>query len=197
MKKLEEYINDHRNQFDDGEPGRQHEENFISLLNERHSIGKGNRFSTINNWLKMAAIVIALAGLGAGIMAILGRPVSVQQNADNRLPADLIEMEQYYTVQTQEKINRIETLAGSGPEAMQVKASLNEEINSLNESSNTLKNEYLSGNRDERVVDAIRNNYRILSGLLDKVVEQLSKPEHESSVNNKNFKTRKYESTTA
>jgi hypothetical protein len=199
MKKLEKYINEHRDQFDDSLPGRQHEEKFIGLLNDQQSIGKGNRFSTINNWLKIAAVAIALLGLSAGIVAILGHPVSLQQSSDNVLPPDLIEMEQYYATQTREKVDRIETLAGSGPEAMQVKASLNEEINSLNESSNTLKNEYINGNRDERLIDAIRNNYRILSGLLDKVVEQLSKPANESSVNkgNENFKIQKNGNTFA
>lgn len=197
MKKLEEYINNNRDHFDDSQPGRQHEDKFIRMLNEQDTISRGNRFSTINNWLKVAAIVIALVGLGAGILAIIERPMNMPQNAANQLPAELIEMEQYYTALTEEKIDRIETLAGSGPEATQVKASISEEIKHLNESSKTLKNEYINGNQDERLVDAIRNNYRILSGLLDMVVEQLSEPVNETSRINEhsNFKKQQNEST--
>jgi hypothetical protein len=195
MKKLEDYINKNRAQFDDSMPGKLHEEKFIGLLNNQQSVAQVNRFSTINNWLKVAAIAIALVGLGVGIIAIVGRPMNVPQNAENNLPSELVEMEQYYTNLTHKKIDQIEKLAGSGSEASKVKASLDEEIKNLNENSESLKEEYIKGNNDERLVDAIRNNYRILSGLLDKVVEQLSKPEPESSETNKlsNSNYQKYE----
>jgi hypothetical protein len=195
MKKLEDYINKNRAQFDDSMPGKLHEEKFIRLLNNQQSVAQANRFSTINNWLKVAAIAIALVGLGVGIIAIVGRPMNVTQNAENNLPSELVEMEQYYTNLTHKKIDQIEKLAGSGSEASKVKASLDEEIKNLNENSESLKEEYIKGNNDERLVDAIRNNYRILSGLLDKVVEQLSKPEPESSETNKlsNSNYQKYE----
>jgi hypothetical protein len=185
MKKLEDYIHNNREQFEDSIPAKLHEEKFIRLLNNQQSVVQANRFSTINNWLKVAAIAIALVGLGIGIIAIVGRPVSVLQNADSNLPPELVEMEQYYTNLTHKKIDQIEKLAGSGSEAGKVKASLDEEIKNLNANSESLKKEYIKGNNDERLVDAIKNNYRILSGLLDKVVEQLSKPEPESSETNK------------
>jgi len=199
MKKLEDYINENKAQFDDSMPGKLHEEKFIQLLNDQKSVVQANRFSMINNWLKIAAIAIALVGLGIGIIAIVGRPVSLPQNAESNLPPDLIEMEQYYTTLNQKKIDNIVTLVGSGPGATEVKASLNQEITNLSESSEALKTEYLKGSRDERLIDAIKNNYRILSGLLDKVVEQLSKPEPESSeVNTQiNVNTQRHETTNA
>lgn len=181
MEKLREFINDNKAQFDVSMPGKMHEQKFINLLNDQQRTVQANRFSTINNWLKVADIAIALVGLGVGIIAIIGRPVDAPLNAESKLPPELIEMEQYYTTLTSKKIDHIETLAGSGPEATKVKALLSEEIKNLNESSDALKNEYIKGTHDERVVDAIKNNYRILSGLLDKVVEQLSKPAPESS----------------
>ena len=89
-------------------------------------------------------------------------------------------MEQYYNTMALEKIERIETLAGTGPEGEMVKKQLTAEIQNLTGMSEELKKEYIRGNGDERLIDAIRNNYRILSGLLDKVTNQLANPGQES-----------------
>ncbi|NTW25836.1 MAG: hypothetical protein HGA37_14160 [Lentimicrobium sp.] len=126
-------------------------------------------------------------------MAILNNPATRELKAESTLPAEILEIEQYYKVQTQEKLNRIETLSGSGPEATKVKVMLTQEIESLNASSASLKSEYLKGTRDERLIDAIKNNYRVLSGLLDKVVDELAKPaDNSSEQNNENLNTQKY-----
>lgn len=194
MKKLEDYINENRPLFDDEQPGKQHEGKFINLLNEQQQAKSAERFAITSHWLKLAAAIIIIAGFGFGILAILNNPAPQPQNTENALPAEITEMEQYYAMQTQEKLNRIEKLAGSEAEGSQVKTMLLQEIDNLNASSEALKSEYLEGKRDERLVDAIKNNYRVLSNLLDKVVDQLAKPSKESSEKiNQNLKSQKYE----
>lgn len=193
MKKLEDYINENRTQFETDSPGKNHEEKFLKLLQDQDRIRNANRFSRNNRLLQIAAAVIIVAGFGAGILAILNNPASQELKAETSLPAEILEIEQYYNIQTREKLNRIETLSGSGPEATEVKVMLTREIESLNASSASLKSEYLSGTRDERLIDAIKNNYRVLSGLLDKVVDELAKPAENSSEQIiKNFNTQKY-----
>jgi len=196
MKKLEEYINENRAQFETDSPGRNHEEKFLKLLQDQDRIGNANRFSRNNRLLQIAATIIILAGFGFGIMAILNNPATPELKAESTLPAEILEIEQYYQVQTQEKLDRIETLTGSGPEATRVKVMLTREIESLNASSASLKSEYLKGTRDERLIDAIKNNYKVLSGLLDKVVDELARPaDHSSETINQKLNTQKYGST--
>lgn len=196
MKRLEDFIKDNRQQFEDHSPSRQHEDKFLNLLKEQERLRNAERFSNINKWLKIAAAIIILVGFGVGIVAIIDVSPNSEQHTSDKLPVEIIEMEQYYAVQTQEKLNHIETLAGTGPEATKVKTMLLREIESLNKSSKSLKSEYMGGTRDERLVDAIKNNYRILGNLLDKVVDQLDKPSDDSSEKiNQHLKSQRYETT--
>ena len=194
MKRLEDFIEENREQFEDGHPGRNHEEKFMQLLNEQSGLKTANQFARINAWLKVAAAILIVAGFALGILSVVRNSGGHLQQADTQLPIEIVEMEQYYTSLTREKLTRIETLAGSGPEADKVKSMLNAEIANLNQTSASLKSEYLKGNQDARLVDAIKNNYRIISGLLDKVVEQLSGKEDTSSESvNQHLYTHPYE----
>lgn len=180
MKKLEDFIEQNRQHFEGAMPGRFHEENFIALLEHQKVSKQAERFSRINTWLKSAAALLVLIGFGAAIFAVTGNRKGNEQTTAARLPEDVIRMEEYYNSMALEKIERIETLAGSGPEGEKVKKQLTAEIENLTGLSEELKKEYIRGNGDERLIDAIRNNYRILSGLLDKVTDQLSNPGQES-----------------
>lgn len=194
MKKLEDFINENRAQFESHSPGRNHEEKFMNLLNDQERIHSAERYAGISKWLKVAAAILVLAGFGFGILAIVDNPSVKAKQASGKLPDEIVEMEQYFAVQTREKLGHIENLAGSGPEAAKVKTMLLKEIETLNASSETLKSEYIEGNRDERLVDAIKNNYRILGSLLDKVLDQLDKPSGESSETmNTNSNSNRYE----
>lgn len=180
MKKLEDFIEQNRQHFEGAMPGRFHEENFIALLEQQKVSKQAERFSRINTWLKSAAALLVLIGFGAAIFAVTGNGKENRQTSEISLPDDVIRMEEYYNNMALEKIERIETLAGSGPEGELVKKQLTAEIENLTGLSEELKKEYIRGNGDERLIDAIRNNYRILSGLLDKVTDQLSNPGQES-----------------
>jgi len=181
MKRLEDFIAANRNEFEDGKPGMHHEEKFLQMLNEQSRQKTSGQFSRINTWLKAAAAVLILAGFGFAILTLVRNPNNNVQQTEVQLPEEITEMDQYYTTLTKEKLSQVESLAGQGPEAEKVKTMLKSEIEHLNKTSDELKSEYLKGTRDERLVNAIRNNYRILSGLLDKVVEQLSQPVSDSS----------------
>ncbi|MFH1118877.1 MAG: hypothetical protein V1775_03585 [Bacteroidota bacterium] len=194
MKRLEDFINENRPQFETHAPGRNHEEKFLKLLDDQERLRSAERYAGISKWLKIAAAVLVLAGFSFGILAILDNPAVHTKQTGNKLPSEIVEMEHYFAVQTREKLDHIETLAGSAPEAAKVKTMLMKEIETLNESSETLKSEYIEGNRDERLVDAIKNNYRILGSLLDKVLDQLDKPTGESSETmNPNSNSNRYE----
>lgn len=196
MKRLEDYINENRTHFETNTPGKNHEERFLKLLQDQGRIRGADRFARYNRLFQVAAIIIILAGFGAGILAILNNPTAHELKAEHKLPADILEIEQYYNAQTQAKLDQIETLSGSGPEATKVKVMLTREIESLNASSASLKSEYLQGTQDERLIDAIKNNYRVLSGLLDKVVDELARPaDHSSEKINQKLNTQKYGST--
>lgn len=196
MKRLEDYINENRTDFEIDTPGKDHEDRFLKLLQNQGRIRSANGFARYNRLFQIAAVIIILAGFGAGIMAILNNPATRELKAESKLPADILEIEQYYNTQVKEKLDRIETLSGSGPEATRVKVMLTREIESLNASSASLKSEYLKGTQDERLIDAIKNNYRVLSGLIDKVVDELARPADNSSEKiNQELNTQKYEST--
>lgn len=181
MNRLEGFIEENRDQFEDGYPGKNHEERFMRLLNEQSALKTVNQYARINAWLKVAAAIIIVAGFAFAILILVRNSGTPVQQSATQLPREIIEMDQYYTSLNEKKMDQIETLTGSGPEAKKVKTLLAAEIDNLNHSSAMLKSEYLNGTRDERLVNAIRNNYRILSSLLDKVVDQLSRPTDESS----------------
>ena len=200
MKNIENFIKDNKKLFDDETPGWNHEENFIQLLNEESRQKSANQYSKINTWLQMAAAIIIVAGFALGIISVVSKSGNQTQQAESQLPKEVIEMENYYASLTEQKLNQIETLAGSGPEAVKVTNQLKTEIKSINQNSNALKAEYNKGTHDERLVNAIKNNYRILSGLLDKVVEQLGrtnddsdKQDHQNGTSDFNAKNNNHE----
>ncbi|NTW26116.1 MAG: hypothetical protein HGA37_15565, partial [Lentimicrobium sp.] len=96
MKKLEEYINENRAQFETDTPGRNHEEKFLKLLQDQDRIANANRFSRNNRLFQIAATIIILAGFGFGIMAILNNPATRELKAESTLPAEILEIEHYY-----------------------------------------------------------------------------------------------------
>lgn len=189
MKNIEDFIKDNKRLFDDETPGWGHEEKFMQLLNEQSRQKSANQFSRINTWLQVAAAILIVAGFTLGIISALSKSGNQTQQAESQLPKEVIEMENYYASLTEKKLNQIETLAGSGPEAVKVTNQLKTEIKNINQNSNALKAEYKKGTHDERLVNAIKNNYRILSGLLDKVVEQLGRSNEDSNSSNHQNKT--------
>lgn len=181
MRRLEEFIAGNRQEFEDHHPSNDHEDKFRMLLNDRERMRKAEQFERNNRLLKIAAALLILLGFGFGILAVLNNPADKGKDIQSGLPPELTEMEQYYTGLTKNKLERINALTKSNPDASEVRSMLLQNISRINQSSEQLKSEYIGGNHDERLVDAIKNNYRIMSDLLDKVVGQLVQPSGKSS----------------
>ena len=190
MKTIQDFIRNHRQDFDEGEPRSGHEERFLAKLKLEDQVKRSAQYTTIGKWFKIAASVLIIASFGAAIYTIMLRPDQAVLAGKNTTPDEIREIEYYYTSVSDQKLRTIKEMAGSGPEAEKVKAMISEQVRELKVSTEALKTEYIEGKKDERVLNAIRNNYRVLNGLLDHVINQIDQPRHkieESSKNNLNI----------
>lgn len=190
MKTIQDFIRNHRQDFDEGEPLPGHEERFLAKLQLEDQAKRSAQYTTIGKWFKIAASVLIIVSFGAAIYTIMLRPDQAVLAGKNATPEEIREIEYYYTSVSEEKLRTINEMAGSGPEAEKVRSMISEQVRELNRTTEELKTEYIEGKRDERVLNAIRNNYRVLNGLLDHVINQIDQPRHkieESSKNNLNI----------
>ncbi|HOI88390.1 MAG TPA: hypothetical protein PLV51_11070, partial [Lentimicrobium sp.] len=59
-------------------------------------------------------------------------------------------------------------------------------VEELKHEAELLKQEYTSSGRNERLLDAFRNSYKVINGLLDHVLEQMNE-EQKSAINSQVF----------
>jgi len=191
MKTIQDFIRNHRQGFDEGEPRSGHEERFLAKLKLEDQVKRSAQYTTIGKWFKIAASVLIIASFGAAVYTIMLKPDQAVLAGKKATPEEIREIEYYYSNVSEEKLKTISEKTGSGPEAEQVRAMISEQVRELNKSTEELKTEYIEGKRDERVLNAIRNNYRVLNGLLDHVINQIDQPRQkieESSQNNLNIR---------
>jgi len=194
MKNLQDFIQQHKADFETERPSQNNETRFLEKLNRQSTIAEVGNVSSVYRWFAIVASILVLSGFAAGIYFYVNQHENKPTAESISLPPDIAEMEQYYQVQNSGKLQKIAALSKQNPGSEDVSRMLQTEIDRISESSSKLKEDYRNGNTDDRVFDAIRNNYRIISELLNKVVEQLSSPDPNESVNTvKPSKNKAYE----
>ncbi|MCF8302185.1 MAG: hypothetical protein K9I94_02840 [Bacteroidales bacterium] len=197
MNKLEQYIKDNRQHFDANEPAEGHEERFRHKLELFRNDEKKKSYSRFRFYWRVAASIILLIGFSIVMVRYLtienGQNLG-QASYEKQLPQELKEVKGYYSSLAQEKLKRIETLTANDSEANQVKAQALQEVQNIEASSEQLERTYVKQNKDERVYNAIVNNYRIITGLLDRIINELNEEsiEKKQSMNTKNKKDETY-----
>jgi hypothetical protein len=172
MKKLEEYIRKNRQQFDDAEPRSGHIDRFAARLKDFEAENEKPvllRFSVL--WRAAAAILLLIT-----VSLLYNRidtPGIIKSGHSQDLPAEIIEATHYYASLNHEKINTIGELAANKPESGEIVSLAKQEAETIESNSDELKKKY-SETRDDRIIDAIIANYRVLSELLDHMIHRLN-----------------------
>lgn len=172
MKNIEDKIRDNRNQFDDAEPAAGHFARFSQKLEQFESINKRPvvlRPAFI--WRAAAALLILFT------VAILYKKIDeftlIKTTQNQDIPTELLEATNYYAGLNQQKITEIEKIASENPEKAEIATIALQEAQALDQNSKELKEKYIS-TKDERVIDAIITNYRVLGDLLDHIINRVN-----------------------
>ena len=173
MEKLENLVRNKRQEFDQDEPSEGHFEKFQSKLEELSHPGKTKiQLRTI---LRIAAVILIIIAVSFSVNYFNLLPDTfLKESAASELPAELKDVEIYYSSLTGEKLNQIEELASSKGEAERIRKQALQEVTEIESSNTQLQQEYVASGKNERVLDAIVNNYRIITNLLDHIINELS-----------------------
>lgn len=173
MDKLENLVRNKRQEFDQAEPPDGHFERFqYKLADTGHRRKRGINFRTI---LRIAAVVLIIVAVSFSVNYFNLLPDAlVKESTASELPPELKDVEVYYSSLTGEKLQQIEHLSNSKEEAERIRKQAMNEVNELESTTLELQQEYVSSGKNERVLDAIVNNYRIISNLLDHIIIELS-----------------------
>lgn len=173
MTQLEEKIRKNRDAFDIHEPEDGHLQLFQEKLAQQGQEGVIRHNWFLRNSWKFAAAVVLLMAVSVLLVELSRGPVLTPDPMANQLPEELQEAQFYYQQLAEGKIASIKTLAENEEQANQVETMALEEVNRLNEHSQELEQEYMQSNQDQRVFDALLNNYRMLSGVLDQMLTEM------------------------
>lgn len=179
MNRLEHTIRSRRQELDHAEPSDGHFEKFQIKLADFHSPQR-KRISG-RTLLRIAAVILVLITLSFAVNYFNLLPESmVKESAAVDLPPELKDAEIYYTALTDEKLQQIEQLAGSKEEGENLRERALTEVAELESTNAGLQREYAQSGNNERVLDAIANNYRVITHLLDHIINELSSEQKES-----------------
>ncbi len=173
MEYLKKYIEDNQEEFNNSRPEPGHEDRFSARLTNTSQQSEAKRFSLIMRYYKFAATVIVLLSFGAMIYVISSKHEN-DQIADNIIITEEIQqIEQFYLASSASKLSEINQLTSGNPEAEQARNQIIQQIDQIKSETETIKSDLNSGIQNERMLDALKNNYRIINGLLDHVIDQL------------------------
>lgn len=183
MNKLEHTIRSRRQEFDHAEPSDGHFEKFQIKLAAFHSPQR-KRISR-RTLLRVAAVILVLITLSFAVNYFNLLPETlVKESAAVDLPPELKDAEIYYSALTDEKLQQIEQLAGSKVDAEKLRERALTEVAEIESSNDRLQKEYVESGKNERVLDAIANNYRVITHLLDHIINELSSEQKENNTIN-------------
>jgi len=172
MSKLEEYILKNRKLFDDSEPSAGHFNRFEAKLNDLGSEKEKPRLIRFGFAWRAAAAVLLLI-----VASVLYRQIDdlniTKAGHSRELPAEFVEATTYYANLNREKINAIGELAEKDPEIKEIVTLAKQEAEAIESNAGELKDKY-AATKDDRIIDAIITNYRVLSDLLDHIIQTLS-----------------------
>ncbi|MCX6278640.1 MAG: hypothetical protein NT004_11145 [Bacteroidetes bacterium] len=175
MTNLQKFIREHREEFDDSEPSKDHFERFAVLLDEQSKthIPAYNR----SQLLKIAALILLLIGLSAIIFdfatqQIRSRFASVQNNTE--LPEEIREVIQYYDSHANVQLAALGNLTVGNKDAVALNESVLREIGFLDASTAELKINLADNPGNERIEAAIIRNQQMKESILNTIINEIS-----------------------
>jgi hypothetical protein len=129
------------------------------------NVQKGPHFYKI--WMKIAASIALIIGVGWGTLSILGGRNEDQLYALKDISPELAETEYYYANRISEQLQLINTSSAD------VNGIIEEDLALLDEAYKELQQDLKDNADSEEVINAMIENYRIKLQILEKVLEKV------------------------
>jgi hypothetical protein len=177
--KLENFIQNNREAFDDLEPSAEIWKNIEKGIKTNRS----SRILNINHWIWKAAVLIAVFTSAWFLHDWVERPGKNKAEAKSESTQgsmvlnELAEGEAYYTAQINIKQAELEKYSSEHPEIFD---DLKREFMELDHDNLQLKEDLVQSNANEKVIEAIMQSYRIKLKILDQMLIQLRGSSNES-----------------
>ncbi|HNW74542.1 MAG TPA: hypothetical protein PKN44_13015 [Bacteroidales bacterium] len=175
MKRLEDFIEEHRPEMDGAEPGEGHFERFALKLQQDADRPRSQpgRFYV----LKLAAVILVL--ITVGVIATEFIAGSFMQrifktNETSHLTPELKEAIQYYNDQTLDKLGQLEILARTSPEVRKMQATVLRDLDNLDAATNDLQKSLGENPGNERLQAAIIQNQRMKESILNTILQNVT-----------------------
>ena len=167
--RLEEFVKQHREQFDLHEPDPSvwlKIKPAVPLQKERRPM----------RWLRIAAAVaIIFAGFGAGIYFLSGGQAR-QELYGSELYQEIRETEDYYSQLVSERYREVETYLASDPAAKEM---LDADMAELDQVYEELREDLNDNASNPEVIEAMILNYRVKLEILEDLLDQLKAKENQ------------------
>lgn len=177
MQRIEDIIKKNKESFNSNEPSPDHFDNFQKKL-ESDQVEKGESwFERYNIVLKIAAAILIFAAVSTVLYTdsfSYLRNTFTNEIVAAELPAEILEVMQYYNVIEDKKISQIGDLAVSDDEATRVKKMALKELQILEEDRNELESEYALNPSNERIMNALLLNQQKRAAILDRIINTLN-----------------------
>ena len=167
--KLEEYISQHRNEFDQDAPPPMVWMNIEKHLDKAQSekvVVREMKTSTIMRIMQIAAMFVVVMGVGL----LIGLQLNNGNNNAYASPQlqEFVEAEKHYS----KEIDKMWTVVNAS--GVEEKETIQEDLNALDAVYNELKNELISNPKanTDYVVNAMINNYRAKIDILETVLKE-------------------------
>ncbi|MFB6342652.1 hypothetical protein ACE1ET_13065 [Saccharicrinis sp. FJH62] len=178
--RLEKFINDNRDSFEDLETSSKSWEMISANLDQNVDRIKSPGVSWIFKRVA-AAVIIVLAMYGAYNMVIKVAQTEIATKSDRHVdPAikEYSEAEAYYASQVNTKVAELEHIAKEHPEVI---AEVKEEFELLDKDMKTMKGDLNEGIAQKEIIEAMVQNYRLKLKILENILDQLNTNNNENS----------------
>lgn len=182
--RLEQFISDHRDQFDLHEPDPNLWQGIESGITSRKLTGRTSRTTGWRTILWRAAAVLIIFAAGYMLQGILQHSNVISERNEEKIIQEIPELQEasmYYTSLIDEKIREIEPLIKDNPELGET---LQQDLSELDSVYSELQKDLLDNIANDEVVEAMIQNYvlkiQILEDLLD-YMEKTSKNNDDES----------------
>ena len=175
MDKLEKFITDNREQFDDAEPLTGHFSRFEEMLDQsdQQRMGIGRNF-----FLKIAAGLLILLTTSVFIFDFTANKISKSFSSTGKavsVPTEMQEAINYYDNAANTKLGQINRLACCGQDTRKIYSMASNEIKSLNSNSAELQKELSKNPNNERIQAAIIQNHQMKDMVMSQMVEEIKR----------------------
>jgi len=173
MIDLEKHIKEQRPLLDADAPAEGHEDRFRLMLEQRPV-----RRVNFRHVLQVAA---SIAVILASAVVLIRSNRSGDKIAEHEIPASVIEADQYYSTQVDNRVEQIKEFDFNDADEKMI---LLDELEELDIYQHQLMFDLETNPGDERVINALIKHYQVKLDVMDQIIYQLNQLKTETDSNN-------------